>query len=76
VQLLWDLRKLGRKRGQRLTRLRPFKALGSTRKFDLHGDWHYLSDLFGLVPKMLWSPKASSDFADKYWYGEQRNPES
>jgi glycosyltransferase involved in cell wall biosynthesis len=76
VQLLWDLRKLGRKRGQRLTRLRPFKALGSTRKFDLHGDWHYLSDLFGLVPKMLWSPKASSDFAHKYWNGEQRNPES
>jgi len=75
VQLLWDLRRVGRKRKQRLTRLRTVKALGSTRKFDLHGDWHYFSDLFGLVPKMLWSPRASSDFADKYWYGEQRSPE-
>lgn len=75
VQLLWDLRRIGRKRKQRLTRLRTVKALGSTRKFDIHGDWHYLSDLFGLVPKMLWSPRASSAFADKYWYGEQRRPD-
>ena len=75
VQLLWDLRRVGRKRKQRLTRLRTVKALGSTRKFDLHGDWHYFSDLFGLVPKMLWSPRASNEFADKYWYGEQRTPE-
>jgi len=75
VQLLWDLRKIGRRRKQRLTRLRTAKALGSTRKFDTHGDWHYLSDLFGLVPKMLFSPRATSDFANKYWYGEQRTPE-
>ena len=75
VQLLWDFRRIGRKRRQHLTRLRTVKALGSTRKFDLHGDWHYFSDLFGLVPKMLFSPKASSEFADKYWYGEQRAPE-
>jgi glycosyltransferase involved in cell wall biosynthesis len=75
VQLLWDLRRIGRKRKQRLTRLRTVKALGSTRKFDVHGDWHYFSDLFGLLPKMLWSPRASSEFADKYWYGEQRSPE-
>jgi glycosyltransferase involved in cell wall biosynthesis len=75
VQLLWDLRRIGRERKQRLARLRTVKALGSTRKFDVHGDWHYLSDLFGLVPKMLFSPRASNDFADKYWYGEQRRPE-
>ena len=74
VQFLWDLRRIGRRRKQRLTRLRTVKALGSTRKFDLHGDWHYLSDLFGLLPKMLWSPRASSEFANKYWYGKQRVP--
>ena len=74
VQLLWDLRRVGRKRKQRLTRLRRVKALASTRKFDLHGDWHYISDLFHLVPVMLWSPRASNNFADKYWYGEQRTP--
>ena len=75
VQLLWDLRRIGRKKKQRLTRLRTVKALGSTRKFDLHGDWHFLSDLFRLVPKMLLSPRASNEFADKYWYGKQRSPE-
>ena len=75
VQLLWDLRRLGRKRGQRLARLREVKALGSTRKFDSHGDWHYLSDLFRLVPMMLFQPKASNDYAGKYWYGEQRPPD-
>jgi glycosyltransferase involved in cell wall biosynthesis len=75
VQLLWDLRKIGRRRKQRLIRLRTVKALGSTRKFDVHGDWHYISDLFALVPKMLLSPRATSDFANKYWYGEQRTPD-
>lgn len=75
VQLLWDLRRVGRQRKQRLTRLRNVKALASTRKFDIHGDWHYVSDLFRLVPKMLFSPRASNDFADKYWYGDQRKPE-
>ena len=75
VQLLWDLRRVGRKRGQQLTRLRSFKALGSTRKFDLHGDWHFFSDLFRLAPMVLRLPHATNDFADKYWYGEQRSPE-
>ena len=75
VQLLWDLRRVGQKRGQRLTRLRPFKALGSTRKFDLHGDWHFFSDLLHLFPFSLSSPHATNSFAKKYWYGEQRSPE-
>jgi len=75
VQLLWDLRRVGRRQKQRLTRLRGVKALGSTRKFDLHGDWHYISDLFRLVPKMLFSPRATNDYAAKYWYGDQRSPD-
>lgn len=75
VQLLWDLRRVGKGRKQRLTRLKKVKALGSTRKFDIHGDWHYISDLFRLVPVMLFSPRATNEFADKYWYGEQRTPE-
>jgi len=55
--------------------LKKVKALASTRKFDLHGDWHYISDLFRLVPKMLFSPRATNEYATKYWYGEQRRPE-
>jgi glycosyltransferase involved in cell wall biosynthesis len=75
VQLLWDLRRIGRRRKQRLARLKNVKALGSTRKFDIHGDWHYLSDLFRLVPKMLFSPRSTNEYATKYWYGKQRTPE-
>jgi len=75
VQLLFDLRRVGRMRGQRLTRLRPVKALASCRKFDIHGDWHYLTDLFRLVPLMLFSPRGMNDFSKRYWYGNQRPPE-
>jgi glycosyltransferase involved in cell wall biosynthesis len=75
VQFLMDLRRIGRMRGQRLTRLRPVKALASCRKFDIHGDWHYFTDLFRLVPLMLRSPDATNEFAKDYWYGDQRPPE-
>jgi glycosyltransferase involved in cell wall biosynthesis len=76
VQLLWDLRGIGRQRKQRLVRLRSVKALGSTRKFDTHGEWHYFTGLFHLLPRMLWSPYATTDYANKFWYGEQRTPKS
>lgn len=75
VQLFFDLRRLGRPRGQRLVRLRRFKALASTRKFDRHGDWHYFTDLFRLVPLMLFRPGATHEFAERYWYGDQRPPD-
>ncbi len=74
VQLLFDLRRLGRKRGQRLVRLRKVKGIASSRKFDKYGDWHYFTDLFKVFPLILRSPRATSDYADKYWYGDQRPP--
>jgi hypothetical protein len=74
VQLLVDLRRLGRKRGQRLTRLTSVKAVASTRKFDTHGDWHYFTEIVRLLPLILWSPKSTSAFAESYWYGDQRPP--
>jgi glycosyltransferase involved in cell wall biosynthesis len=74
VQLLWDLRQVGRERGQRLTRLRPVKALASMRKFDQHGDWHYFPLIFRLLPLMLGSPSATNDLAQRYWYGDSREP--
>ena len=72
VQFLWDLRRLGRMRGERLARLTSAKAVASTRKFDAHGDWHYFTELFRLAPMMLRKPEASNDFAKKYWYGDDR----
>ncbi len=75
VQLLVDLRRLGRKRNQKLVRLRTVKAISSCRKFDIHGEWHYFTDLFKLFPLMVGSPSMSNDFAKKYWYGDQRLPD-
>lgn len=49
VDFLLALKRRGRKAGQRLTRLSGVKALGSTRKFDEHGDLHY----FTLLPKIV-----------------------
>lgn len=72
VQFLWDLRRLGRGRGQRLVRLRGVKAIASMRKFDRWGDWHYLTSMFRLLPMMLRRPAASTEFARRYWYGDER----
>ena len=72
VQLLWDLIQLGKRRGQRLVRLRRYKAITSTRKFDAFGEWHYI----GLVLRFLVSlavPWYSLDqVARRYWYSDQR----
>jgi len=75
VQFLMDLRRVGRKRRQRLTRLRTVKALASCRKFDTHGDWHFFTDFLRLVPLVLRSPDETNQFAKDYWYGEQRPPD-
>ena len=75
VQFLWDLRRLGKTRNQRLVRVRSVKALGSTRKWDRHGEWHYLTQMPRLLRHMIRSPSARPDYALKYWYDEDlRDP--
>ena len=68
VEYLWRLRRLGRTRGQRLVRLRGVRTQTSSRKFDKHGDWHYLT----LMPKVAWQllrdHRRAEAFAKKYWY--------
>ncbi len=59
VQLLVDLRRIGRPRGQHLARSDRAPTIFSTRKFDRHGEWHYF-----LVPLRLLSPR----FVRQYWY--------
>ncbi len=70
VQLLVDLRRLGRDRGQRLARVRSAKALGSMRKFDHYGDWHYFTMIFGLVPALFRPPETIDGRIREYWYGD------
>lgn len=72
VQFLMDLRRLGKARRQRLVRVRSAKALGSTRKWDRHGEWHYITQVFRLAWFMVFSPSARPAYALEYWYGEDK----
>ena len=73
VQLLWDLMRLGRKRGQKLFRMTSAKAIFSTRKFDKYGDWHYLSMTLRMLYGLFFSRSSLNAFVRKYWYGSQRS---
>lgn len=73
VMLLWDLMRLGRRRGQRLTRITSVRAIFSTRKFDTYGDWHYMWMPLRLFFGLLTSKSAVRKFAQMYWYGNQRS---
>jgi glycosyltransferase involved in cell wall biosynthesis len=72
VQFLFDLKRLGRRRRQRLGRTRGAKALASVRKFDRYGDWHY----FVLIARGLWTmarrPHAQKHWIAEYWYSDRR----
>ncbi len=71
VDFLARLRRLGRTRGARLTRLRGVKAIASARKFDRYGDWHY----FWMMPRLVlgtFSARASNHpIARRYWYDDR-----
>ena len=68
VAFLWALRRLGRRRGQRLVRATQVKATGSTRKFDVHGDWHYLTMMPGVAIGMALGTASARRMIDRYWY--------
>lgn len=72
VNFLWDMKKLGRSSGRKLTRITSVKAICSTRKFDEHGDWHYVKMLMRFSFMILFSRNSMEKFAEKYWYGKQR----
>ena len=68
VAFLWAMRKLGRRSGRRLVRLRGVKTIASARKFDRHGDWHYFTQMPGLALRTLFKKSAATDWAERYWY--------
>jgi glycosyltransferase involved in cell wall biosynthesis len=70
VAFLWALRKLAKKRGQRLMRARGAKAIASTRKFDEFGDWHYFGLGWKCLP-ILWR-RSGNEYTDRYWYKPRR----
>jgi len=71
IDFLWKLTRLGWRRGQRLTRLRSYKAIASTRKFDRHGDWHYFRMMPALVAGTLLPRSSGSPTARRYWYDDR-----
>lgn len=72
VQFLMDLKRLGRTRRQKLTRVTSAKAIASTRKFDKHGDWHYIWMMFRSLYWLLFLPDSLDKFALTYWYDDHR----
>jgi glycosyltransferase involved in cell wall biosynthesis len=70
VAFLQALRRLGKARGQRLTRATRAKGIASTRKFDEFGDWHFFP-LFVAGMRYLLT-RDFTGFADRYWYKPRR----
>ena len=71
VQFLLDMKRLGRRRGQRLARITSVKSISSTRKFDKYGEWHYVAMLFRFGFWYLFAPHRMDQFAREYWYGNR-----
>ena len=71
IDFLWKLIRLGRARRQRLTRLRPVKAIASTRKFDRYGDWHFFWMMPALVIGTLFPRRSDHPTARQYWYDDR-----
>ena len=69
---LMALRRLGKTRGQRLTRLPEVRALGCTRKFDQFGDWHYFGMLVHAIKSLITGNWHDEKLADRYWYKSGR----
>lgn len=72
VEFLLNMRRLGRARGQRLVRLTQAKAVTSTRKFDIHGDWHYVRMILSAPFLATVFRRRMNVLARKYWYDERR----
>ena len=70
VQFLWDMRRFGKSRRQKLSRASSAKAIASVRKFDTFGQWHFLSLLPRAAYWKLFAPDRYDAFAEKYWYGD------
>jgi len=72
ISFLLALRRLGRRRRQRLTRVRGVRALGSTRKFDQFGDWHFFMMARQALKSCITWNWNDEKFAARYWYDSGR----
>jgi hypothetical protein len=42
------------------------------RKFDQHGDWHFLTQIIPAGLPLLFKPGSKSPLAKRFWYGNDR----
>ena len=68
----WALKRLGRTRGQWMTRIPKVRALSSSRKFDEFGDWHYFRMLANATKNLITSNWNDEELANRYWYNPGR----
>jgi glycosyltransferase involved in cell wall biosynthesis len=68
LDLMLRVKRRCRTRGQRFRRLAGVETITSARKFDRHGDWHFLAMGAALAWKMLFHRRAYERDARRYWY--------
>ena len=78
VRFLTALKRLGRSRKPRERLVNRFLArtLGmtppivtnSTRKFDIHGDWHMFRDALFILPRLVFGRRVVEEYVDRYFY--------
>ena len=71
IQLLIDLKRLGRSRDQYFSRPKGVHAITSSRKFDKHGDWHFLTMMPRVGFWMLFDKSRSEKSTRAYWYEDR-----
>jgi glycosyltransferase involved in cell wall biosynthesis len=70
VAFLMALKRLGWRRHQVLARVISARAIASTRKFDKHGEWHFLRLPWVMVVAAFRDPEHQG-WAKKYWYEDR-----
>ncbi len=73
IDFLFRLKRLGRTRNQRFVRVPAAQAIISTRKFDQHGDWHMIREMFVMPWRLLRGRKKVEEVVQRYWYDERRD---
>ena len=71
VRWLAAMKRLGRGRGQRFARARGAITVTSSRKFDKHGDWHFLLMPLRIGFWMLFNKQRMRRETRAYWYEDR-----
>lgn len=71
VDLLLRVRRVCRARGQRFVRLRGVPTTASARKFDRHGEWHFIRAAFAMAWDRTFRPARYDAAVRRYWYDDR-----